>query len=60
MVKNADIIFLMEQKHKTRLLQYFAAAATGKQLVVLDIPDEYEYMDEELADMMRDMVLPFL
>lgn len=60
MVKHADIIFLMEQKHKTRLLQSFNDAATGKQLVVLDIPDEYEYIDKELANMLRDMVIPYL
>lgn len=60
MVKNADIIFLMEQKHKARLLQNFETIATGKQLVVLDIPDEYEYMDEELADMLTDMVSVYL
>ena len=60
MVKQADIIFLMEQKHKTRLLENFGTAAAGKQLVVLDIPDEYEYMDTELVDMLQSMVPVYL
>ena len=60
MVKNADIIFLMEQEHKIRLLDRFSPEAEGKKLVVLDIPDEYEYMDEELADMLRGMVQVYL
>lgn len=52
----ADIVFVMEQKHKKRLREKFPQAITDKNIVVLDIPDEYQYMDEELVDMLRDSV----
>jgi predicted protein tyrosine phosphatase len=41
----ADIIFVMEHKHKDRLKQRHIVA--GKQLVVLDIEDLYPYGDAE-------------
>ncbi len=56
----ADIIFVMEQKHKKRLNGNFPNAIEGKKLVVLDIPDEYQYMDEELVAMLRDCIDPYL
>jgi protein-tyrosine phosphatase len=36
----ADIIFAMENKHKRRLMENFPTLVNGKQIVVLDIPDE--------------------
>ncbi len=56
----ADIIFVMEQKHKTRLKGNFSNILEGKEIVVLDIPDEYQYMDEELEVMLRDCIDPYL
>ena len=32
----------------------------NKQIVILDIPDKYEYMDPELIRLLRRKVLPFL
>ena len=46
----ADVIFAMESKHKSKLLQEFRGEIAGKSLHVLDIPDEYKYMDPELVD----------
>lgn len=45
----ADIIFVMEKKHKQRLTAQFSRLLQYKPLHVLDIPDEYRYMDEELV-----------
>ncbi|HYD19910.1 MAG TPA: hypothetical protein VEB40_00435 [Flavipsychrobacter sp.] len=56
----ADIIFVMEKRHKQRLTQRFENSLRNKQLIVLDIPDKYEYMDEELADMLKDAVEYFV
>lgn len=56
----ADIIFVMEKKHRERIAEKYYDVIVQKQLFVLDIPDEYEYMDEELVDMLRDMVNPYL
>ncbi len=48
-IRWADIIFVMEQKHKNRLKAEFTRMLEHKPLYVLDIPDEYQYMDEELV-----------
>jgi protein-tyrosine phosphatase len=49
----ADIIFAMEKKHKQRMVAKFPDETDGKQIVVLDIADEYQYMDQELIDTLR-------
>lgn len=45
----ADVIFAMEEKHKSRLKAEFSRLLQYKDIKVLDIPDEYHYMDEELV-----------
>ena len=45
----ADIIFVMEQKHKQRLKATYGSLLQYKTLHVLDIEDNYQYMDEELV-----------
>jgi predicted protein tyrosine phosphatase len=44
----ADIIFVMERVHKSKLSVRFKTHLNGKRIVCLDIPDEYEYMQPEL------------
>ena len=56
----ADLIFVMEKKHKQRLQENFEGALIDKQLIVLDIPDEYTYMDEELIAEIDAKVAPYL
>lgn len=56
----ADIIFTMEKKHKQRLLDNFPNETKNKRLVILDIEDEYKYMDEELVEMIKISVDPYL
>lgn len=56
----ADIIFAMEKKHKQRLLENFPGDIKNKQLIVLDIEDDYEYMDKELVEMIKLSVDPYL
>ena len=46
----ADIIFLMEKSHLNRLRLKFHEALEGKRTVTLLIPDEYEYMQQELVE----------
>lgn len=41
----ADVIFAMEDKYKSRLVAEFTRLLAGKPIQVLDIPDEYKYMD---------------
>lgn len=56
----ADIIFVMEKRHRERLMQKFGDALAGKTLVCLHIPDEYEYRDEALVAMLRARLEGFL
>jgi predicted protein tyrosine phosphatase len=45
----AEVIFVMEPEHKKQLLRNFREAARLRQICVLDIPDEYGFMDQELV-----------
>jgi len=56
----ADIIFVMERDHKKRLQQKFSSDVLNKQMIVLDIPDEYQYMDEALVEILNETILPYL
>jgi len=56
----ADIIFAMEKKHKKRMLDKFPNETKNKQLIVLDIEDDYKYMDKELVEMIKISVDPYL
>jgi protein-tyrosine phosphatase len=56
----ADIIFVMEKKHKDRIEQRFAAVVDEKELIVLDSPDDYQFMDEELVDLIKLSVSAYL
>jgi predicted protein tyrosine phosphatase len=49
-VRWADIIFAMERSHANRMQEKFGAALDGKRLIVLNIPDDYEYLQPELVD----------
>ena len=49
----AEVIFVMEEKHKSRLVASYAKLLEHKPLRVLDIPDEYKYMDSELVDELK-------
>ena len=49
----ADLIFVMEYKHKDRLKAEYNRVLQYKKIIVLDIPDDYLYMDEELVEVLR-------
>ena len=49
----ADVVFAMEEKHKSRLLAEYRTVVERKTIHVLDIPDEYRYMDPELVEQLR-------
>ena len=60
LIEWADIIFVMEKKHKQKLLEKFDPLLKGKKIIILDIEDRYQYMDEELILSLRASVSPFL
>ena len=53
LVEWADIIFVMEQRQRSRLSARFKAQLKGKRVVCLEIPDEYEYMEERLVRLLQ-------
>ena len=53
----ANVVFVMEQSHKTWIQTRFKAIDLPR-IDVLDIPDEFEFMDEQLQEMLRLMLDP--
>jgi predicted protein tyrosine phosphatase len=49
----ADLIFVMEKKHRRILEEDFPEALAGKKIVCLHIPDVYRYMEPELIDELK-------
>ena len=48
----ADLVLIMESKYKSRILGLFRDIRLPP-IKSLDIPDEYEYMDEELIEIIK-------
>ena len=46
----ADIIFVMEKKHKQIIQERFGSELKHQKIIILDIPDEYQFMDPELIE----------
>jgi predicted protein tyrosine phosphatase len=60
LVSWADIIFVMEKRHKERLNYKFGILLDDKELIILDIADDYKYMDTELIEILKISVSPYL
>ena len=56
----SDLIFVMEQKHKQNIKEKFPQLLQHKKVIVLDIPDDYQYMDEALVELLHEMMHPYL
>ena len=52
----ADLIFVMEKNHKNRLQKEFKQYLANKKVVCLNIPDNYDYMDQELVQIFKDRI----
>ena len=55
-IRWADIIFVMESKHLSRLTAQFTRMLDYKPIHVLGILDEYQYMDPELISELESTV----
>ena len=55
----AHIIFVMEREHRRILLQNFPHTALPE-IVILDIPDDYPFMDPELQQLILESVDPII
>ena len=48
----ADVIFVMERAHRNKLQKRFKKHLRAR-VICLDIPDEYEFMDEGLVRLLN-------
>ncbi len=46
----AEIIFVMEKTHKEKLLLKFPVETKDAKIVILEIQDNYKFMDKELIE----------
>ncbi|HEL3820303.1 TPA: low molecular weight protein tyrosine phosphatase family protein [Stenotrophomonas maltophilia] len=56
----ADLVFVMERAHRNRLSSRYKAWLNGKRVICLDIPDDYDYMDPLLVELLKRKLAPFL
>ena len=49
----ADIIFVMEKGHRTKLATRFRRHLKDKRVICLDIPDAYAFMSPELVRLLE-------
>ena len=56
----ADVIILMEDKHKSRMAAAFPDGIRYKDIHVLGIPDDYRFMQPELVEELTQTIDPIL
>jgi predicted protein tyrosine phosphatase len=56
----ADVIFVMERVHRSKLSAKFKRYLGGKRVICLEIPDNYAFMDPELIRILKAKVPPHL
>ncbi|MCM8539995.1 MAG: hypothetical protein NE328_06930 [Lentisphaeraceae bacterium] len=60
LVEWADIIFTMENIHRSKVTQKYSKLLKNKRLICLDIPDNYSRMQPELVEILKEKVLGHL
>jgi predicted protein tyrosine phosphatase len=56
----AEVIFVMEQRHAKALKTMFGKLLEIKRIINLRIPDDFEFMDAKLIEMLQAKVTPYL
>jgi len=59
-IKWANVVFVMEKKHKNRITAKFTRMVDHKPIHILDIPDDYQFMDADLISHLEDVMQPYL
>jgi len=54
LIKWADVILCMEKKHKQKIEKSFSDITKNKVIDFLDVPDIYEYMNENLVNIIKE------
>jgi len=53
LIEWADVIFVMEKAHRSKLQRRFRTALGGRRVICLDIPDDYDFMQPELIRLLE-------
>ncbi|HMB46912.1 MAG TPA: phosphotyrosine protein phosphatase [Afifellaceae bacterium] len=56
----ADLILVMEDKHASRIKSRFRQLGRHMNIHVLDIPNDYQFMDTDLVEILEMKVAPFI
>jgi len=56
----ADLIFVMEKTHRSKLTRDYSHALNNKRVIVLGIPDRYRFMSDDLINILKEKCAPFL
>ena len=59
-IRWADVILVMEDKHRSRLRAQFRDEVRYKTMHTLDIPDLYRFMDPDLVEILRAKAEPLI
>jgi predicted protein tyrosine phosphatase len=60
LIEWADKIFVMERVHRTKLQTRFKNHLNGKKIICLGIPDNYEFMEPKLVNILKAKVPQFI
>ncbi len=60
LVEWADTIFVMERTHQNKLRAKFKRNLRDQKVICLNIPDEYDFMDPALVDLLKTKVTRFM
>ncbi|MEL6951016.1 MAG: phosphotyrosine protein phosphatase [Pseudomonadota bacterium] len=53
LIEWADVVVVMEKMHRNKISKKFRPLLKNKRLVVLGIPDDYDYMQPELVRLLE-------
>jgi len=60
MLEWADIVFIMDDDQRRDLARMFPDVPAASRAVILNIKDDYHFLDPALVEMLRDRVTPHL
>jgi len=60
LVRWADVVVVMEKTHRSKLQRKFRSVLSGQRVICLNIPDNYNFMEPALIDLLKAKMLLFL
>jgi len=60
LVEWAELIFVMEKAHRSKLSAKFGRHLKNSRVICLDIPDKFDFMDPALIRLLKEKVTRFL